>query len=441
MMQQYPIQLITLDKVAHQALELAGVTKFAQIDQTEMSRLSSTMIADYHHIVVLSALSDEGVQYLLEALGQAEDPIVVLPDTLRETEEMKQLLLGGIRVVLSPTDTLVAVSLSQTLERVESLFYADNTEMEIEVDHKDIYVVIPQSTISEFYESVGTDVRTTAVRALNRPKSFDDVAGAYVLYTIHEDHPIVEVVESMEIIEEKLHEEANVIFGTRNTPVHRESVKVTCMVSRYFDFKHSVQEEIETCDTYLQKIAVIVDAFARGEIAGDEADLLAERNNLSLLDLKAIYNVAYEQQTQTVTLMKMMQDENISDTRKVEAVADVLIDESVDTDIAEEIAKMKRLSIDEIRSIVHLKREGKLPLQDIEIPSGLRDKYPNLTLAKSADTTVLIYRDQLKKEDNGVQTVETDELKSYEKDGVEWFVSKKLDQKELDLFATAYGQL
>ncbi len=123
--------------------------------------------------------------------------------------------------------------------------------------------------------------------------------------------------------------------------------------------KLSIQDEITECDTYLQRVAVIVDAFADGSITGEAADALADKNDLAKQDLEAIYDVAYEQHAEIVILMRMMQDENITDTRKIEAIADVVINESVDTNVAEEIAKMQKLSIDEILSVVQIKRDGK----------------------------------------------------------------------------------
>ena len=129
--------------------------------------------------------------------------------------------------------------------------------------------------------------------------------------------------------------------------------------------KLSIQEEITECDTYLQRVAVIVDAFAEGSITGEEADTIADKNALAKQDLGAIYNVTYEQQAEIVTLMRMIQDEKISDTRKIEAIADVVINESVDTNVAEEIANMQKLSIDEILSVIQLKRDdGLAPFEE-----------------------------------------------------------------------------
>ena len=68
----------------------------------------------------------------------------------------------------------------------------------------------------------------------------------------------------------------------------------------------------------------------------------------------------------------------------------------------------------------------------------LRDKYPNLTLVKSADTLVLLNKDDPLKESSGIMTIETNELTLYEKNGVEWFVGKNLGQDKVDNFIGEY---
>jgi len=63
--------------------------------------------------------------------------------------------------------------------------------------------------------------------------------------------------------------------------------------------------------------------------------------------------------------------------RKVEAIADVVVDGDVDVNVAEEIAKLQKLSIDDILSVMKVKEEGKLPLRGVELNNKLKDKYPD----------------------------------------------------------------
>ena len=440
MIEHYPIQLIALDETTQQALELASLSKFDQILKSDLEKLSSVLVGDHHHILVLSHLSDKIAERVINELGNSEDPIIILPDTVRETEELKQLLLGGTRVILAPSDTLLSISLSHTLEIIQSLFYGNKTENEIDLDHSDIYEVIRKSTITELHESSGTDLSTTMMRLFNLPRRLDDVAGAIILFTVHEDRLILEISEAMDVAEAQLPDEAYVLFATRNNTSDLQSGTITALISRYYDFEQDLQKEINQSSSYFGKVSVIVDAFAQGVINGQEADLLAERNNLDTGDVNAVYAMIYEQPRETVKLIKMLADEKIESSRKIEAVADVIIDESVNLDIAEALVDTNQLPVDDILTIVDLKREGKLPLQSVEIPSKLKDKYADLKLARSADTLVLINKDDLHQESSGMTTVETNELKLYEKSGVKWYVGKDLPEAEIDLFVEAYQE-
>lgn len=435
----YPLQVIALDKVSHQALDLAELTRFEETVKTEPKLLSSVTITDYHQIFVLAELSDETISEIEEELSQVDEPIVLLPVTVKESEHVRQLLLIGTRIIFAPSDSLVSVSLSQILKVLELMFYGKGIETEIAVDHQDIYTVLKKGTISEFHEGSGSNTVTTMISVMNVPKSFKDVSSAFVLYEVHKDFSLMEIAESMNmLLEDILPEDCELIFATRNTHTNMDYVKITCMVTRYYDFASALQKEITAAESYIDKVSVIVDAYAREVITNEEAEVLAERNTLYMKDLKAIYHVAYTQPIEMVELLRMMQDEQVGTQRKVEAIADVVLNESFDVDVAEEIAKMQKLSIDEILSVIQIKKEGKLLLQSMEMKSGLRNIYPNLTLAKSADTLVLLKKDDLHKESSGVLTVEENNLKRYEKEGLEWFVAKDMSEEEIDVFVLEY---
>ena len=347
----YPIQVIALDKVAHQALELAELTRFDETVKAEPKQLASVVIGEYHQIFVLSELNDMVMREIEEELSQAEEPIVLLPRTAKESASVKKLLIIGVSVIFSSSDSLIAISLSHTLKMLELMFYENGTEMEISVDHKDIYAVMGRGTLTEFYENSGAYISNTTANMLNVPEGFSDVSGVYILYDVHEDLPIMEISEAMDILESKMPEESSIIFGTRNTHRNMKHIKITCMVSRYVDFLPSVQEKINDGETYIDKLAVIVDAFAENTISGDEANMLADRNNLDKKDLNTIYTVAYTQPVEIVNLMQIVRDDSFTRERKEEAIADVLIETKVDADILSEIAMTKGLSIDNVLAI------------------------------------------------------------------------------------------
>jgi len=439
MTQHYPIQLIALDDTAQQAVDLAELTKFDQTLKSDLEKLSSTMISEHRQIIVLSQLTLDMADKLVGELSGAQDPIVILPDTVKETEEIKRLLLGGVRVIIAPSDTLLSISLSHALKIIESIFYGNGTENEIDTDHEDIYEVIRKSTITEFHESQGTELSMMMMKLFNIPQRLDDAVGVLILFDVHEERQIIEIAEAMDIAEEKLPKEAYILFETRNMVSDLQSAAITCLISRYYDFEGSLQKEIDASKSYLAKVSVIVDAHAQGILSGEEADFMGEKNGLDTGDLNSIYNLVYTEPAETVKLINILADEKIETDTKVEIVADIVIENSVNIDIVDALISAYSLSTDDILAMIDIKKEGKLPLKKVEIPKGLKVRYPHLGLAKSAETLVLLDQTDLKKEASGTLTVKTDELKVYERDGVEWYVSKNLEPDVIDAFVGEYG--
>lgn len=430
----YPIQVIALDTVAHQALDSAELSKFFETKKSDVTHLSSVSVSDYHQIYVLSELGDDIMDKLNNELDDTKEPIVLLPETLKETNNLKRLLLTGTRVIFSPSDSLVSISLSQTLQKLELMFYGNGGKMEISIEHQDIYSMLKAGTISEFYESSGSDMVTSMMHIMNVPRRFEDIVSGYILFEVCEDLPIMEIAEAMNIVEENIPEDSALIFATRNTITDENDIKITCLISYDYDFGNFLQKEIRKAESYFDKVSIIVDAYAENVLNEEEVEQLAHKNSLHMKDIKAIYRIVYTQPENMIALLRMMQDENVNTQRKLEAIADVVVEGNMNPNVAEEIAKMQKLSIDDIRLIMKAKEEGKLPLQCLELNNKLKDKYPDLRVSKSADAFVLLKENEIHNESDGISTVDKDKLMRYENDGIVWFVSKKIKVNDIETF-------
>ncbi len=439
MIELYPIQVIALDKASHQALDLVELKKFSEVSKIEAGKLSASIIEGHYQVLLLSELDDTILSEIISEYPQMNEPIIMMPSIDEESASLKSLRIMGFRIIFTSDDTIDSISLANALGRVENFFYGNDSDMEISVDHEDIYTVINRGTATQFDEESGRDISVTALSLFNTPKGFSDTTGVYILFEVSEDFPLLNISEAMDIVENILPKSCDIVFGTRVSKKNTDSVKIVSMVSRYADFSRLVQKQIDESKTYLQKSAVIVDAVNDGSISYDDATLLAMKNHLDMNDIEVFYDLTYAQPAQLVELMRLVRDESVTKSRKEEAIADLLKETSLDTDLLEEIALTQQLATESILQIVQLKNEGRLPLEDMKISGGLQEKYPNLSLAKSADTPVLVNREKLHDESMGMVTVETDDLKLYERDGVEWFVGRDLSEVEIDGFVEAYG--
>lgn len=309
--------------------------------------------------MVFSELDMQILNEIGYELSQMEEPIVLLPKREQNGEEVKQLILLGVRIIFAPADTIVSFSLSQTLKNLEMIFYGEDGEFEVTVEHKDLYEILCKGTVTEFYESDGHHMPTVIMTALNTPKGLSDVCGVLTLFEITEDYPIMNVAEAMDIIEELMPEESGIIFETRNTHTKSDYVKVVFMASRYVDLVNGLQKEIDYAQTHLGKVSVIVDALYEGSLTYEEAKLLAHRNSISESDVNIIYEMIYVTPAETVKLVRLLRDDGLSTEKKEEAIATALIETNIDTDLVEELIISYRLSVDNVLSIRESKREEK----------------------------------------------------------------------------------
>jgi hypothetical protein len=353
-MQTYAIEIVALDSSAGQAIDLAEPIRFDNVIKTDLKHFSEKITHGYRQILLLSKLDTSIFSEIKDKLSKLEEPIIILPQQTKQSEEIKQLVLMGVRILFTSSENITMFSLSQTLRILQMVFYENDSDMEVSVNHSDIYEVIGKGTVTEFLEESGSNVSTVMMNTINTPKSFSDTYGVITLFEISETLPLIQIAEALDIIEDVLPETSSIVFVTRNIQKKLKDIKITCMVSRYIDFTLSLQKEINNAETYMEKVALIIDAFASGIIDGEEADFIALRNDLAPKDLHAIFTVAYDTPSEIVNLMKHLREEKVSIDEKEEALAKALVETSIDPDLIEEIAITHKLSTENILKIYDL---------------------------------------------------------------------------------------
>lgn len=122
-------------------------------------------------------------------------------------------------------------------------------ENDINVDFNDLKTVMSHKGLALMGvgEMQGENAAFEAVKmAIESPLldniSIDGAMGVLVHYTMHEDYPLVEIQESMSIIEEKADDDADIIFGTTtDNSLSPDEIKVT-IVATGFEKEKSVNK-------------------------------------------------------------------------------------------------------------------------------------------------------------------------------------------------------
>jgi hypothetical protein len=439
MRQRYPLQVIALDTAAHQSIDLAELARFDKTIKAEIGQLPQLDTQGYRQIIVLSEFDADILDRIEGALSKLEEPIVLLPEQSLESKALKRLVLGDIRIFFASSDNLQSFALAHILKILETLFYCNDEESEVTTDYDDLYTVIGRGTITRCYEGRGSNLPVVTMETLNIPEGFKEATGVVTLFEIDANYPMLDVADALDLIEKRVPEECSLLFETRATQKDPSVSKLTCLVSRYVSYFAELQREIDRSETYFGKLAVIVDAFADGTLTGEEADFLANVNAIDKRDIEAIYTIVFTTTEELSKLMRMLRNTRLSTFEREAYIADMVKERTVDTGLLKEIILTHGLSLDRVAAMVELKNEGKLPINLIDLPDTLKERYPQLRLATASGTILLLTKEGYgQDEKSGLLYVTIDDLHTYEHKDTRIYYDKRLESTTVQAFLEAY---
>ena len=166
-------------------------------------------------------------------LKKEANSIVVIPNDKILTIIDRKV---GRREAFSLVDDVLYKAVSGISNMVVS--YGEN---DINVDFNDLKTVMSHQGLALMGvgEMKGENAAFEAIKmAIESPLldniSIDGAMGVLVHYTMHEDYPLVEIQESMAVVEEKADEEADIIFGTTtDNSLAPDEIKVTIVATGF----------------------------------------------------------------------------------------------------------------------------------------------------------------------------------------------------------------
>jgi len=205
------------------------------------------------------------------ALKQEANSIVVIPNDKILTIIDRKV---GRKEAFSLVDDVLYKAVTGISNMVVS--YSEN---DINVDFNDLKTVMSHSGLALMGvgEIQGENAAFEAIKmAIESPLldniSIDGAMGVLVHYTMHEDYPLVEIQESMAVIEEKADEEADIIFGTTtDNSLAPDEIKVT-IVATGFE-KEKPVNKVENKEVKINKIN---EMFMQKKVVGGDIELDAD---------------------------------------------------------------------------------------------------------------------------------------------------------------------
>ena len=204
------------------------------------------------------------------------------------TNELKQ---EANSIVVIPNDKILTiidrkVGRKEAFSLVDDVLYKAVTgisnmvvsygENDINVDFNDLKTVMSHQGLALMGvgEMKGENAAFEAIKmAIESPLldniSIDGAMGVLVHYTMHEDYPLVEIQESMTVIEEKADEEADIIFGTTtDNSLAPDEIKVTIVATGFEKEKTVNKTENKTI-----KENQIKEMFVQKKVVGGDVEL------------------------------------------------------------------------------------------------------------------------------------------------------------------------
>jgi cell division protein FtsZ len=181
----------------------------------------------------------------IENLKQETNSIVVIPnDKILSIIDRKV----GRREAFSLVDDVLYKAVSGISNMVIS--YGEN---DINVDFNDLKTVMSHQGLALMGvgEEKGENAAFNAIKkAIESPLldniSIDGAMGVLVHFTLHEDYPLMEMQESMNLIYEKVDEDADIIFGTTtDNSLEPDEIKVTIVATGFEKHQNPPKKEVK----------------------------------------------------------------------------------------------------------------------------------------------------------------------------------------------------
>jgi len=199
-------------------------------------------------------------------------------------------------IVVIPNDKILTiidrkVGRKEAFSLVDDVFYKAVTgisnmvvsygENDINVDFNDLKTVMSHQGLALMGvgEMKGENAAFEAIKmAIESPLldniSIDGAMGVLVHYTMHEDYPLVEIQESMAVIEEKADEDADIIFGTTtDNSLAPDEIKVTIVATGFEKQKPANKENKEIKKNQIDEILTRKKVVGGIELDADMLDI------------------------------------------------------------------------------------------------------------------------------------------------------------------------
>ena len=343
------VQYLALDDTAEDALASLKHIGNSECKRVSLTELASTCVLSYQQVIVMSKLDYEIAQKLVIALEHAKHPILMYPKEEQMTPAVKLLLLSNIALFPVGNNSLMRLSFSACIEGLQATLEPRESKDSITLSEEDLAAVLRPSSFHTMYVGEETTAIKTVVGAYNRPNHILKKAQVHLCtFVIDPNSSLVEFSTALDLLSTHVDADAYLMFQTIEDRVMINRTKMFLLSSTEVPLSEVVQAEVDSKESYLQKLVSITDNFSNGYIDADEANALATANDIVLSDLNDIYTYLYQAKDELVALMHALRKEGVEVETKEQRVAQAVFEDVINIDYLEEVAMDHKLSTDKI---------------------------------------------------------------------------------------------
>ena len=194
------------------------------------------------------------IAYIAEQVGALTIPIISMPSEFEDRKRFK-LAMDGLESIKEKSDSVIIIQ-NEDYKTIEDAYtqvifgiygiLVSSRENDINIDYSDIYTIMKNKGMALVYtgEYKGENAASIAINNAIKSADFDNKSmgkamGALIHISMHSDYSLIDISEAIEIINEGVHCEAEVIFGTSTDENIAENyIKVTIILTG-FEQKYS----------------------------------------------------------------------------------------------------------------------------------------------------------------------------------------------------------
>ncbi len=352
-----PLHFYAVDDTAAKALR-----QVSHIPQARRRELRAEEVAKElgtkRGVIVASRLDDALAQTLVRTLKDANRPVLLYPDDYKFDKPLKRLLKSNVILVPIENDSLMHVSLIKNIEALYTIFTESDEEEDYSLADEDLDALFIPGALNALWIAEASSAVRAVYGIVNRPRmAFKETDALLCTFETDPDISLLEITDAVKLLESRVHEMTHVLYQVRPSKAMQRRIRALLIVSVPVELPFVVQQEIDQMQTYMQKLSVIAENRDDDFLNDEEAEELAFQNRIDAEDMENFLRYFIRGRNELLALMRSLRSPRLTDDLRKRLIAKAVVDERIEIEFLDELARIWRLNIGDIEMLIDRLRQ------------------------------------------------------------------------------------